>query len=74
LDELDFNLPALAARLVIVVVVVVDVGGALPFDAAVGVASLNPIAIAESRVVVARRRIAVVFSDFGRHDGGSNEL
>jgi hypothetical protein len=63
LDELDFNLPALAARLVIVVVVVVC-RRARALGAAVRVADIED---AAAIVVQLRRRVLVVVGDFGGH-------
>jgi hypothetical protein len=64
LDELDLDLATLATGLVIIVVVVVGGAGSLALDAAV--LYLEAIAIA-NRVIVAWRRISVVFGDFAGH-------
>jgi hypothetical protein len=64
LDELDLDLASFTTRLVVVVVVVVDRAGSLALGAAV--LSLDAIAITNG-VVVARRRISVVFGDFAGH-------
>ena len=70
LDELDLNLPALAAGLVIVVVVVVG-SRARALGAAVGVAEAER-AIA---VVVDRgRRVLVVVGDFRGHGGEAMKI
>lgn len=61
LDELDFNLPALAAGLVVVVVVVV-LGRAGALGAAIRIADVH---LAIAHVVVNRgRRVLVVVGDF----------
>jgi hypothetical protein len=65
-DELDLDLPALAAGLVVVVVVVVG-GRARALGAAVRVANIQG---AAAVVVQLRRRVLVVVGDFGGHGGG----
>ena len=71
LDELYFDLSAFTARLVVIVVVVVDVlvrTGAL--DATVRIAgSERAVASASAGIVVPGRGIGIVVGDFGRHDG-----
>jgi len=63
LDELDLNLPALAAGLVVVVVIVVCCR-ARAFGAAVCIANVEG---AVAVVVQRRRRILVVLGDLGGH-------
>jgi len=67
LDELDFNLPPLATRLVLVVIIILHLFvGARSLDTAAGIAS--SVAIASDLVVVAWRRVLVVLGDLGGHD------
>jgi len=66
LDELDLNLSSLATRLVIVIVVVVGSAGPWTLDAAV-FAGLDSVAIADARVIMARRSVLVVFCEFTGH-------
>jgi hypothetical protein len=63
LDELDFDLPALAAGLVVVVIVVVG-GRALTLGAAVCIALDEGAIVAGAVVVDGRRRVLVVVGDF----------
>lgn len=65
LDELDLNLPALAAGLVVVVVIIVG-SRAWTLGAAVLGGSKGAIAV----VVERRRRVLVVVGDFGGHGRG----
>ena len=67
LDELDFNLSALAARLVrVVIAVILGLAGAL--NAAVRIA-LEGAIVAIGVVVDRGRRVLVVFGDFRGHSG-----
>ena len=63
LDELDLNLPALAARLVVVIVVVVG-SRARALGAAIDIGGVEG---AVAVVVELRRRVLVVFSDLAGH-------
>ena len=67
LDELDLNLATLAAGLVVVVVVLFLVARAL--DAAIGILlAVGAIVVGGVCIVVdGRRRVLVVFGDFGGH-------
>lgn len=69
LDELDLNLSPLAAGLVVVVVIVVG-GRTRPFRASICIAGdKGAIAIANTLVVVNRRRwVLVVVGDFAGHN------
>ena len=67
-DELDLNLAALAAGLVVVVVLVVG-SGAWALCAAVGIADIE-LAVAGAVVVDRGRRVLVVVGDFRGHVGG----
>lgn len=72
LDELDLNLSSLATGLVIVVVVVVGSAGTWSLHAA-ALALLDAIAVADT-IVVAGRRVLVVFGEFAGHDSGVGGL
>jgi hypothetical protein len=66
LNELDLNLPSLAAGLVVIVVVVVRSGARSLGATTVG---QGAIAIADSVVVGRRRIVLVVIGDLGGHGG-----
>jgi hypothetical protein len=67
LDELDFDLPPLATRLVFIVVFIVHVFvGPRTLDAAAGITS--SVAIASDLIIVAWRGVLVVLGDLGGHD------
>jgi hypothetical protein len=68
LDELDLNLPALAAGLVVVVVIVVG-GGARALGAAIYIADVEAAAV----VVQRRRGVLVVVGDLRGHGGGGED-
>ena len=67
LDELDLDLPALAAGLVVIVVVVV-LGGTRALGATVRI-SLEECAVVGQVVVDVGRRVLVVVGDFRGHGG-----
>lgn len=72
LDELDLDLPALAAGLVVVIVVVV-LGGTRALCAAVGIA-LDESAVVGEVVVDAGRRVLVVVGDLRGHGGVVDQI
>lgn len=67
LDELDFNFPSLATRLVFIVIIVLHLlVGASALDATTRISTC--VAIASDLIVVAGRRVLVVLGDLGGHD------
>lgn len=72
LDELDLNLPSLAAGLVVVVIVVV-LGGARALGAAVCI-GLDEGAVVGEVVVDGGRRVLVVVGDFRGHGGVADQI